>query len=250
MQLEISTPDRWHLRLPAGTALPDIRCARTGTGRGPVAASAAGRGRSPLARPAQRRPGAAAPASAECRAGRAGLAPVNSLWLWGGGALPPRVHSDLARRDQRRSCCCCALAARAGIDSQPRTPESRRRGARRAGWSICRICRRTRLAERWWPTIATAARRQPLLLHFTSGERWQRGRGTAGASGAGQGIEHVALRRRRALGVPAGWAGIGASGVAADLRRAWRAQPGRHRTSPAACWRRRRWAGWTPRSRC
>ena len=117
--LELSTPTRWHLRALPGTVLPDFAPPEVVLGADLLAhlpAGSEGRRWRALLTEAQvilhqhSR-------NAERRA--AGLPPVNSLWFWGGGALPAWVE-----------CACTrvvgddpvlrALARRAGCDALAR----------------------------------------------------------------------------------------------------------------------------------
>ena len=55
------------------------------------------------------------------RRAAAGLPAVNSLWFWGGGALPDTVRSPGATRVVSDEPLLCALAARAGLQCTPTT---------------------------------------------------------------------------------------------------------------------------------
>ena len=100
--IDAPDPSRWYLRMPAGATLPafpgpeealgtDLFDALVGTG--PTGDAVARRWRTLLSEaqvilhnhPWNERRAAA------------GLAPVNSLWFWGGGALPDHVSSPVAR---------------------------------------------------------------------------------------------------------------------------------------------------------
>lgn len=172
MQLEVSTPDRWHLRLPADMPLPDFDAPEQALGEdlsqhlppGPE-----GRCWRVLLNEIQvllhQHPLNAA------RRAR-GLSPVNSLWLWGGGTLPEPPHSalhgvisdDLLLR---------ALASRAAVAQQSRTPENVAAAA--SAWLIdLQDLPADELATRWWPMLQPLLEHRDVLLHFASGERWQR----------------------------------------------------------------------------
>jgi hypothetical protein len=172
MQLEISTPDRWHLKLPANTPLPDFAAPEQALGedlsqhlpQGPE-----GRRWRVLLNEIQVLLHQH-PLNAERRA-RA-LAPINSLWLWGGGSLLDRlktplsgvISDDLLLR---------ALAARAHVAQQSRTPEII--ATVPAGWLIdLQDLPAGEIASPWWPTLQPLLSRQSTVLHFASGERWQR----------------------------------------------------------------------------
>ncbi len=97
MLLEISTPDRWQLRLPVGSPLPSFAAPETVLGQHLLAhlpQGAEGRRWRALFTELQvllhQHPRNRARA-------QQGLPPVNALWLWGGGALPSRPRTTLTR---------------------------------------------------------------------------------------------------------------------------------------------------------
>ena len=170
MTLEISSPDRWHLRLPTQTVLPDFAAPEQALGedlyehlpQGPE-----GRRWRMLLNEVQVLLHQH-PVNAERRT--RGLPPINSVWLWGGGSLPSTVTTaltgvvgeDLLLR---------ALAERAGIPVQPRNETALHAAA--TGWLIdLQDLSVDDIAARWWPLLQTLAKRQPLVLAFASGERW------------------------------------------------------------------------------
>lgn len=172
LQLEISTPDRWHLRLPAGATLPSFAAPEQALGEdlsqhlppGPE-----GRRWRVLLNEIQVLLHQH-PLNAQRRA--RGLAPVNSLWLWGGGSLPGPLKSplhgvvsdDLLLR---------ALAGRADMAQHARTPESV--AAATSGWLIdLQDLPPGEIAARWWPTLQPLLDRHSVVLHFASAERWRR----------------------------------------------------------------------------
>ena len=172
MQLEISTPDRWHLKLPANTSLPSFAAPEQALGEDlsqHLPQGAEGRRWRVLLNEIQvvlhQHP-----LNAQRRIN--GLAPINSLWLWGGGSLPGQLKSplhgvisdDLLLR---------ALTRRAGIAQQARTIETVASAA--AGWLIdLQDLPANEIASHWWPTLQSLLNRQPVTLHFASAERWQR----------------------------------------------------------------------------
>jgi hypothetical protein len=172
MQLEISTPDRWHLKLPANTSLPSFTAPEQALGEDlsqHLPQGAEGRRWRVLLNEIQVLLHQH-PLNAERRA--RGLAPVNSLWLWGGGSLPAPLKShlhgvisdDLLLR---------ALAACADTVQQPRTPESV--AAATTGWLIdLQDLPTNDIASHWWPTLQPLLSRQATVLHFASAERWRR----------------------------------------------------------------------------
>ncbi len=170
MQLEISTPDRWHLRLAPETWLPDFAVPEQALGEDlaqHLPQGEQGRRWRVLLNDIQvllhQHP-------LNARRQARGQAPVNSLWLWGGGRLPQALSSlrtgvvsdDLLLR---------ALAARAGIAQQARTPDAM--AAATAGWLIdLQDLPASAIATHWWPTLQRMLGRRDVLLHFASGERW------------------------------------------------------------------------------
>jgi hypothetical protein len=170
MRLEISSPDRWHLRLPAAMSLPDFAAPEQALGEDlyqHLPQGADGRRWRLLLNEVQvllhQHPVNAA------RRAR-GLPPVNSVWLWGGGALPAHVTTMLAGVIGE-DLLLLALAKRAGIATQPRNPASV--GAAKAGWLIdLQDLAVDDIATTWWPLLLAQVKRQPLMLSFASGERW------------------------------------------------------------------------------
>jgi hypothetical protein len=174
MQLEISTPDRWHLKLPANTPLPAFAAPEQALGEDlsqHLPQGVEGRRWRVLLNEIQVLLHQH-PLNAERRA--RGLAPVNSLWLWGGGSLPDQlkmksnlhgvISDDLLLR---------ALVARVGMTSHARTPESV--AAATPGWLIdLQDLPAREIAAHWWSTLQSLLNRQPTVLHFASAERWQR----------------------------------------------------------------------------
>jgi hypothetical protein len=171
MQLDISTPDRWHLKLPAGLSLPVFAAPEQALGEDLSQhlpqGSDARRWRLLLndiqVLLHQH------PLNIDRRA--RGLAPVNSLWLWGGGRLPADLKSnlhgvisdDLLLR---------ALAVRAGVARHARTSDYV--AAATSGWLIdLQDLPAGDIATHWWPTLQPLLNRQSTVLHFASAERWQ-----------------------------------------------------------------------------
>lgn len=172
MQLEVSTPDHWQLRLPADTTLPEFAAPAQALGEDLAQHLPQG--------PEGRRWRVLLndiqvllhqhPLNAQRQA--RGLSPVNSLWLWGGGRLPTGITTKLAGVISD-DILLRALAAHAGIAQQVRSDEAI--GAGSASWLIdLQDLPAHDIASRWWPSLQLLLERQPVLLHFASGERWQR----------------------------------------------------------------------------
>lgn len=172
MELLVSAPDHWHLRLPADTALPEIVAPEQALGEDlsqHLPAGEQGRRWRVLLNDVQvmlhQHPLHAARAAQ-------GLPPVNSLWLWGGGRLPEPAASSLAGVVSD-DLLLRALASRAGIAVQARTPETLA-SAPAGGLVDLQDLPATDLAASWWPLLESLLERRELLLHFASGERWRR----------------------------------------------------------------------------
>lgn len=169
--LEITTPDRWHLRLPANTSLPAFSAPEQALGEDlsqHLPRGAEGKHWRVLLNDIQvllhQHP------LNNARRMR-GLAPVNSLWLWGGGALSPPLASELVGVISD-DLLLTALAARAGIESLARTEETV--AAATNGWLIdLQDLPLGDIESAWLPVVAASMRRQALQLHFANGERWQ-----------------------------------------------------------------------------
>lgn len=170
MILEISSPDRWHLRMPSHDKLPDFAAPEQALGEDLFEHLPQG--------PDGRRWRALLnevqvmlhqhPVNTERRA--RGLPPVNSLWLWGGGVLPQCVSTTLTGAISE-DLLLLALAKRAAISVQARNEASVRAAA--AGWLIDLQDQTVAgMADTWWPMLQALATRQTMILTFASGERW------------------------------------------------------------------------------
>jgi hypothetical protein len=170
MTLEVSSPDRWHLRLASPLPLPDFSAPEQALGEdlyGHLPQGPDGRRWRVLLNEVQVLLHQH-PVNSERR--MRGLPPINSLWLWGGGVLPQQVTTTLAGV-VGEDVLLRALAKTAGIPAQPRNAASV--DAAGAGWLIDLQDQAVDdIASVWWPSIETLAKRQPLLLTFASGERW------------------------------------------------------------------------------
>lgn len=169
MQLEATSPDRWHLRVAEGP-VPQFAAPEQALGEDlymHLPQGVEGRRWRALMTEAQvilhQHP-----LNAQRR--ERGLPPINSLWLWGGGSMPAHVRSaftgvvgdDVLLR---------ALAQRAGV--QAMSLEAARPAALGKGWMVdLQGLPREDIESTWFERIRETSRRQPVMLHFASGERW------------------------------------------------------------------------------
>ncbi|MEO8778937.1 MAG: phosphoglycerate mutase [Rhodanobacter sp.] len=170
MQLLVSTPDHWHVRLPPGLDVPKFDAPEQAMGEDL----------------GQHLPGGKEgrlwrillndiqvllhqhPLNAERRS--RGLAPVNSLWLWGGGQLPQPMRSGLEGTISD-DLLVSALAARADVVPLVRTPDTVAGAG--PGWLVdLQDLPATEIASSWWPALQSLLECHPLQLQFSSGERW------------------------------------------------------------------------------
>lgn len=170
MQLLVSTPDRWHVQLPPGLVLPKFDAPEQALGEDlsqHLPAGAEGRQWRILLNDIQVLLHQH-PLNAQRRA--RGLAPVNSLWLWGGGRLPKPMRSALDGVISD-DLLLCALAARGDAVHLVRTRETIATAG--LGWLVdLQDLPAAEIASSWWPWLLPLFARHPLELHFASGERW------------------------------------------------------------------------------
>ncbi|UGB39678.1 phosphoglycerate mutase [Frateuria soli] len=182
MRLELTSPDRWHLRLPGDMAVPAFPAPEQALGENllqHLPQGTEGRRWRILQNDIQVLLHQH-PLNAQRRA--AGQPPVNSLWLWGAGTLPATVATPL-RGVVSDDPLLRALAARAGIEHRVRTPTPGSRETAAPGmaptdaaahWLIdLQDLPAQVIADAWWPMIHTLARQRPLHLSFASAERWE-----------------------------------------------------------------------------
>jgi hypothetical protein len=170
MQLLVSSPDRWQLRLPDGLALPPFTAPEQALGEDlfqHLPQGESGRAWRRLLNDAQVLLHQH-PLNAWRR--EQGLPPINSLWLWGGGRLPALVdtpwHGVISDEPVL-----CALAEKARIPTQPRNPATV--AAASAGWLIdLQDLPVTEIAAQFDVSIQQLAAAGALELAFASGERY------------------------------------------------------------------------------
>ncbi|WP_053096241.1 phosphoglycerate mutase [Frateuria defendens] len=170
MQLELTTPDRWHLRLSPGSPLPPFAAPEQALGEHLLQHLPHGPGgrRWRLLLTEAQVLLHQHPLNAERRA--RGQPPVNSLWLWGGGRLPHRVGSTLAGVVGDDPLL-CALAAHAGLPQQAR--DLAQLAQTPVGWLVdLQDLTAADIERDAWPAIEARRRRDALRFHFASGERY------------------------------------------------------------------------------
>lgn len=176
--IDAPAPERWYVALPRETRLPRFASPEQALGEDmfqhlPEGEGAEGRRWRALLSEAQvvlhNHPHNAARAAA-------GLAPINSLWFWGAGALPDRVHSDYAgvySDDEALT----AFGAQAGIASGALPPAWSGSDASGARLFDLRAQRDLALIQRdWLHPLAQALDRGELdrvALACADGERFE-----------------------------------------------------------------------------
>jgi len=169
MQLDVSSPDHWHVRLPASTVVPDFAAPEQALGEDlyhHLPQGAEGRAWRVLLNEVQVMLHQH-PLNTERR--QRGLPPVNHLWLWGAGVLPETVHSALAQIVADDPLL-LALAQQAGIPVSPRTAASV--SAAGAGTLVdLQDLPVEAIAASWVSVLSALARRHSQQLSFASGER-------------------------------------------------------------------------------
>lgn len=170
MLLEVTTPDRWQVRLAEGTPVPDFAAPEQALGedlyqhlpQGPD-----GRRWRILINELQVLLHQH-PLNADRRA--KGLPPVNNLWLWGGGPLPRHVVAGPAQV-VADDALLLALAARAGIPAAPRST-SPVADASPGTLVDLQDLPVAEVEQAWWPVIGALLAKRTVQLDFASGERW------------------------------------------------------------------------------
>ncbi|MEO9080435.1 MAG: phosphoglycerate mutase [Rhodanobacter sp.] len=170
MQLLVSTPDHWHVQLPPNLDVPKFDAPEQAMGEDlsqHLPTGEEGRPWRILLNDIQillhQHP---LNAQRQARA----LAPVNSLWLWGGGRLPKPMRSNLDGTISD-DLLLCALAARADVVPLARTPDTVANAS--PGWLVdLQDLPATEIASNWWPSLQPLFERHPVQLQFSSGERW------------------------------------------------------------------------------
>ena len=170
MQLEVSTPEHWHLRLSKDTSVPHFSTPEQALGEDlytHLPAGTEGRRWRVLLNDIQMLLHQH-PVNAARRAAR--KPQVSSVWFWGSGILPAKLHS-LFDGVFTEHMLLKALAAHAGLSHLHCSPKNLASAS--AGWLIdLHGESMTRIECYWWPSLWALMRHQTLVLRFASGERW------------------------------------------------------------------------------
>jgi hypothetical protein len=176
MRLEVTSPSRWHLRLPAGSPLPAFDPPATTLGDDLIShlpAGDDGRRWRRLFNEAQ----ILLHQNPVNRARRqAGKMPANSLWLWGAGRLPTRVTSDV-RQIYADEVLTLVLARQARVDAFPVDAFEPDRPL--PADTLLDLGRSGAPHESMELVLGMLERRRAdiLIVHFAGGERWRLTRG-------------------------------------------------------------------------
>ncbi|MBS0200754.1 MAG: phosphoglycerate mutase [Proteobacteria bacterium] len=172
--LDVTSPDRWYLRMEAGSPLPEFR--------DPAEALGTDLGDDIDTTPQHRRWRTLEsevqvvlhnhPVNQQCA--RRGLPPVNSVWCWGGGVLPQSVERvdgwTLASRDPSVRILAAASGGGDELPSAWTLPE------RDTAFDLHRVVKPEAVIKDWL-VPATEALRQGklrlLMLDFADGLRWR-----------------------------------------------------------------------------
>lgn len=170
MTLMVSSPDHWHVRLPAQTVTPDFAAPEQALGEDLYYH---------LPQGAEGRPWRILlnevqvilhqhPLNAERR--QRGLPPVNHLWLWGGSVLPDAVRTSLTHV-VGDDLLLTALARQAKVPCTVRSTASVQAAA--PGTFIdLQDLPVDEIALHWMDSLLVLARQNAIQLSFASGERW------------------------------------------------------------------------------
>ena len=169
MALVVSSPNHWHVRLPADISVPDFAAPEQALGEDlyhHLPQGAEGRRWRILLTEVQ----VILHQHTHNAARRQhGMPPINHLWLWGGGVLPTSVHTSLTQV-AGDDLLLAALARQAGIPAMPRT-QSSVASASPGTLVDLQDLPVDDIAAQWMPSLLALAARHPLQLNFASGER-------------------------------------------------------------------------------
>lgn len=170
MQLLAATPTQWQLRAAPDTALPELTAPEQALGEDlflHLPKGDAGKRWRILFNDVQM---ALHEHPVNLARKRHGETVVNTVWPWGAGKLPATVTANVAGVVSDEPLL-VALAARAGIERKPLSPDAVALAA--AGWLVDLQGLAAGEFERdWWPSMQTAMARRALHIVFGSGECW------------------------------------------------------------------------------
>lgn len=170
IELHVDDPEYWQLRLPEGLPAPALTPPSQAMGADVLAfvpAGAEGRRWRILCNEVQTLLHAH-PLNAQRQA--SGLPPVNSLWFWGGGRLPPRMRSrwqGVISDDP----VLLAAAAAAGLTAGERVPATLE--GLQGPWLVDLQTLDRESLHPWLAVLARLGRRHPLQWRLPDGRRWQ-----------------------------------------------------------------------------
>ncbi|WP_083841219.1 hypothetical protein [Frateuria aurantia] len=170
IELHVDDPEYWQLRLPEGLPAPALMPPSQAMGADVLAfvpAGAEGRRWRILCNEVQTLLHAH-PLNAQRQA--SGLPPVNSLWFWGGGRLPPRMRSrwqGVISDDP----VLLAAAAAAGLTAGEWVPATLE--GLQGPWLVDLQTLDRESLHPWLAVLARLGRRHPLQWRLPDGRRWQ-----------------------------------------------------------------------------
>jgi hypothetical protein len=170
MQLLVSAPDRWQLRLPPNLALPSFAAPEQALGEDVFQHLPQGEPGRPWRRLLNETQVLLHQHPLNAQRREQGLPPINSLWLWGGGRLPAVLdtpwHGVISDEPVL-----CALAEKARIPTQRRRPEAVATAG--AGWLVdLQDLPAEAIAVDFGAPIQQLAASGALELAFATGERY------------------------------------------------------------------------------
>ncbi len=176
LRLEITSPSRWHLRLPPGAPVPAFDAPGDVLGDDLIRHLPEGDDARRWRRLFNEAQVLLHQHPLNQRRRQEGRMPADSLWLWGGGTLPAHVRSDL-RNVHADDPLPVALAGQAGIGVQPVAAfDAGRRLASDTLLDLGRAGSPQACADMLFDMLQHR-RADVLVLHFAGGERWRVTRG-------------------------------------------------------------------------
>jgi len=171
---DMPAPGRWYLKLPEGTGLPDTLPPEDALGLDlieHVVSGADGRRWRVLLSEVEI---ALHHHPYNAQRINAGQLPVNSLWLWGGGVLPERIGTKVARFYSNDETA-LALAACAGVAAllEPLSHLCAREEGATCVFDLTALRSISELDTHWLHPILTTLRPHSLRLDSEDGQQWE-----------------------------------------------------------------------------